>query len=129
MSSTNNRFFITGVQLEEGNVATSFEYRPYPEEYSLCARYFWRLTAGDANNNLTTGPRWCYNIWNNLSYVRATIVFPVPLRALPSVVNIDLTDTGNQSGVQFNGTHSTTIYVNSPGQITSVNNVWINAEL
>ena len=130
MSSTSNRFFITGVQLEEGSVATPFEHRPYHEEYLLCARYFWKLSAADANNNLTTGPRWCYNIWNSaLSYVRATVVHPVPLRALPSIVNIDLTNTGNQSGAQFNGTHSATIYVNSPGAITSVNNCWFDAEL
>ena len=129
ITSTSNRFFITGVQLEEGTVATPFEHRPYPEEYLLCARYFWRLTASDANGNLTTGPRWLYFLYNTTSYSRVTVTYPTPLRALPSVVNIDLSETGNQSGVQFNGTHSTTVYVNNPGTISSLSNVWINAEL
>ena len=42
MDSTNNRFFITGVQLEEGTVATSFEHRSYEQELSLCQRYYER---------------------------------------------------------------------------------------
>jgi hypothetical protein len=31
---------ITGVQLEKGSTATSFDYRPYGTELSLCQRYF-----------------------------------------------------------------------------------------
>lgn len=33
-------FYITGVQLEEGNAATSFEFRPYGTELALCQRYY-----------------------------------------------------------------------------------------
>jgi hypothetical protein len=33
-------FYITGVQLEKGSTATSFDYRPYGTEFSLCQRYF-----------------------------------------------------------------------------------------
>ena len=32
-------FYITGVQLEKGSTATSFDYRPYGTEFSLCERY------------------------------------------------------------------------------------------
>lgn len=32
-------FYITGVQLEKGSTATSFDYRPYGTELSLCQRY------------------------------------------------------------------------------------------
>jgi hypothetical protein len=32
-------FFITGVQLEKGTVATSFDYLPYTTELQLCQRY------------------------------------------------------------------------------------------
>ncbi len=33
-------FYITGVQLEVGSSATSFEYRPYGTELNLCLRYY-----------------------------------------------------------------------------------------
>lgn len=33
-------FYITGVQLEKGSVATSFDYRPYGTEFLLCQRYY-----------------------------------------------------------------------------------------
>ena len=42
-SSTDNNFFITGVQLEVGSVATPFEHRSFGEELALCQRYFERI--------------------------------------------------------------------------------------
>jgi len=33
-------FYITGVQLEKGSTATSFDYRPYGTELLLCQRYY-----------------------------------------------------------------------------------------
>jgi hypothetical protein len=33
-------WYITGVQLEKGSTATSFDYRPYGTELALCQRYF-----------------------------------------------------------------------------------------
>ena len=38
--STSRTFFITGVQLEVGSVATDFEHRSFGEEHLLCQRYF-----------------------------------------------------------------------------------------
>ena len=39
-SSTDNEFFIAGVQLEIGSTATPFEHRSFGEELALCQRYY-----------------------------------------------------------------------------------------
>ena len=43
-SSTDNTFFITGLQMEIGSVATEFEHRSFGEELALCKRYFEKFT-------------------------------------------------------------------------------------
>jgi hypothetical protein len=50
-------FYITGVQLEKGSTATSFDYRPYGTELQLCQRYYEILmqsSSGDANRPSST---------------------------------------------------------------------------
>jgi hypothetical protein len=39
-------FYITGVQLEKGSTATSFDYRPYGTELQLCQRYYYKYSSG-----------------------------------------------------------------------------------
>ena len=46
-SSTDNEFFITGVQLEVGSVATPFEHRSFGEEQALCMRYYQLIASGN----------------------------------------------------------------------------------
>ena len=47
LSSTSNDWLITGVQLEVGDTATTFEHRSYGEELRRCYRYFQRRTSSD----------------------------------------------------------------------------------
>jgi len=42
-SSTDNTFFLTGVQMEVGSQATPFEHRSFGEEQELCKRYFQKI--------------------------------------------------------------------------------------
>jgi hypothetical protein len=46
-------FYITGVQLEKGSTATSFDFRPYTTELALCERYA-QLGGGVGRNSSTT---------------------------------------------------------------------------
>lgn len=49
MIATNGAtFYITGVQLEVGTQATSFEYRQYQQELALCQRYYEIARGGQA---------------------------------------------------------------------------------
>ena len=57
LSQTNGAtFYITGVQLEVGSTATSFDYRPYGTEFMLCQRYLpaYRAT-GSGNQDVGNG--------------------------------------------------------------------------
>jgi hypothetical protein len=53
LASTNNTFLLTGVQLEKGTQATSFDFRSIGQELALCQRYYDTITmyvigSGDA---------------------------------------------------------------------------------
>ena len=46
--STDNDFYITGIQLEVGSVATPFEHRSYGDEFSRCGRYYQKIAEGNS---------------------------------------------------------------------------------
>ena len=79
MSSTNNRFFITGVQLEVGKNATNFEHRSYGEELALCQRYFQKIVA--YSDMVCVGP----GRSNGTTNAPFSVPLTVPLRASPSL--------------------------------------------
>ena len=53
--STSDEFYITGVQLELGKVATPFEHRSYGEELALCQRYYQVLISQTENRYQNIG--------------------------------------------------------------------------
>ena len=54
-------FYITGVQLEVGSTATSFDYRPYGTELALCQRYYLTYWAYTTNTFTTYYPNWMFS--------------------------------------------------------------------
>jgi hypothetical protein len=50
VSTNGATFYITGVQLEKGSTATSFDYRPYGTELMLCQRYYELLSDTGTGN-------------------------------------------------------------------------------
>ena len=81
--STDNDFYLTGVQLEVGEVATAFERRSYVEELIRCQRYFYKIT-GNTSDQVSLGLGYCYKGNNTDEHVRLTIFFPVTMRTGPS---------------------------------------------
>jgi hypothetical protein len=51
-ATTGATFYITGVQLEKGSTATSFDFRPYGTELSLCQRYCTVFTNLNTNDGI-----------------------------------------------------------------------------
>ena len=78
-------FYITGVQLEKGSTATSFDYRPYGTELALCQRYFEKsynydvavATSTDTGTVSTRSPQ---------ADMQDTIQFAVDKRATADIV-------------------------------------------
>ena len=64
-------FYITGVQLEAGSVASPFERRDYGRELMMCQRYY---EAGSI-----------YNYWNTTTYSIVGMRFLVAKRATPTM--------------------------------------------
>ena len=55
IGTLNATWNITGVQLEVGSTATSFDYRPYGTELALCQRYYQLNIANSGYSTTTTG--------------------------------------------------------------------------
>jgi hypothetical protein len=70
-------FYITGVQLEKGSTATSFDYRPYGTELALCQRYYFKQT-------FTQTQAWAYGYQQTTNTIRMTVSSPVSMRSSPS---------------------------------------------
>jgi hypothetical protein len=73
-------FYITGVQLEVGTQATSFEYRQYQQELALCQRYYWKFLP------VNVGGKYGAGFCNGTSVATVLISFPVQMRVAPTAL-------------------------------------------
>ena len=76
-------FYITGVQLEVGDIATPFEHRPYDMELQRCMRYYEQYAGANSHGGLYTS-----------GVYLGHIQYKVRKRTRPT-----LTGTGNYSGL------------------------------
>jgi hypothetical protein len=79
-------FYITGVQLEKGSTATSFDYRPYTTELQLCERYCQVIRS--ASIGRTTA----------VNIIGACYMFPVLFRASPTATFVTYTISTGATG-------------------------------
>jgi hypothetical protein len=96
MIATNGAtFYITGVQLEKGSTATSFDYRPYGTELQLAQRYYETLGIGCGGTSRSN--TWC-----------SATRFAVPKRASPTLAVLNSTlSFSNGSGTAITLTGAT----------------------
>jgi hypothetical protein len=101
-AGSTDHFDVTGVQLEIGSQATSFDYRPYGSEDILCKRYFQRLA-------------YIPGVASSSTAVYAFGMFPVSMRVVPTIgatgpLNYqgDGATNATQSSVGFSSNASTT---------------------
>ena len=91
VSSDSNEFFITGLQLEVGQVATPFEHRSFGDELRRCQRYFQSMNV--ANMKFTTAR------WDQSSGVgECNVYLRETMRSAPSFAFTGTWDTGGGWG-------------------------------
>jgi len=92
-------FYITGVQLEKGSTATSFDYRPYGTELSLCQRYYWQSTSKPNGTQF-----WEYSgAVTDGTTVRINFYLPTAMRTQPSIAINPAYNTGSSWQINVTG--------------------------
>ena len=94
VSTTSATWYITGVQLEVGSVATPFEHRSYGEELQLCKRYYQTSGSGAMGSQVCLCGR-----GNGTASSVAFLPLPVQMRSSPtSNTNIASTEMFSIAG-------------------------------
>ncbi len=78
-ATINNYLQVTGVQLETGPVATSFEFKSYGQELRECQRYYYQYVSGNAKI-IGVGSMLASNVADS------TVRFPVTMRIAPTLI-------------------------------------------
>jgi hypothetical protein len=77
-SATNNYWQVTGIQLEVGDTATPFEFKPFAQDLEECLRYYWRSESGSNQQKFAQGPAYAsqYGITNAINLLTPMRITP-----------------------------------------------------
>jgi len=118
-------FYITGVQLEKGSTATSFDYRPYGTELALCQRYYQKsyiqsvVPGASLSTNNASLLQSSWGVVNTASIAGMATALPVVMRTSPTATIYDIVgNSARVSKLSADGveTNNTTINVTSAGE-------------
>jgi len=132
IGTLNATWYITGVQLEVGSVATPFERRPYGAELALCQRYFETSylpgnAVGSTTGSEASSVAWFVQATGN--YQNHRVDYAVSKRANPTVVLYNPT-TGTAAQIRnFDaGTNlaASVAFGSTTGFMGTVNNVSVS---
>ena len=85
ISTNGATFYITGVQLEKGSTATSFDYRPYGTELALCQRYYEKsYDTSVAVGGVSTNGRITVQAPTSTTFAWINVPFAVVKRTAPT---------------------------------------------
>jgi hypothetical protein len=96
IGTLNATFYITGVQLEKGTVATPFERRPFGTELALCQRYYQQFDSADGGSSGAGFAGVCAST----AVAVVTGTYLVEMRVAPTI-------TFNNININFGGALST----------------------
>ena len=98
ISTLNATWYVTGVQLEVGSVATPFEHRNYGDELARCQRYYYKVQATRSASSAFFGTG--FN--RSTSSALGVTFFPVQMRVGPSA--LEQSGTASDYSVNHNNT-------------------------
>lgn len=127
VSTNGATLYITGVQLEVGTVATSFDFRSIGTELALCQRYYYQYTAatqfGQNGGNISNG----YS-----TYFGFTIPFKVSMRTNPTILQNLSVSTDSVGTITYSANEEN--YTVNHGNMSGLYSYWsgtfkVNAEI
>ena len=93
--STSPQFYLTGIQLEVGDVATAFEHEDYGTPLRKCQRYYFRTNYNADNNYFGAGGVY--------STTQAMVMLPLPVEMRAALTALDQSGTAAHYGSWGNG--------------------------
>ena len=120
--ATSRTFFLTGVQMELGAVATPFEHRSFGEELALCQRYYQVVRCSNRDNGAAA----------NTKAYSTSVPFKTSMRTAPTATTSAITSTavGSRSvtSITSEGAAYGTV-ANATGSMFDIADVLLTAEL